>query len=104
MINTERSIGIHDFYNELQIIADYFEWKTNPSIRGFKHNRLFCPITAVAYALHGKYFRANRWKEAAKHIGLSYYVADTITQASDFGVSFNSELECCYNTLLENLK
>jgi hypothetical protein len=102
-----KQIGFEEFCEELRVVADYYRWECNSetlSIRGKMRDRMFCPITAVAFSLYGKYYRVNRWADAAAHIGLPYWIANNIAQAADSGVLFNGELEDFYRDLLWSVK
>lgn len=64
---------IKTFYKKLREHAVIFNWRLEGSyIRGHtKDNKCFCPVTALAYAIHGKIFTTGRFDEAGTLLGLS---------------------------------
>lgn len=90
------------FCNNLKLISEYFHWNVDNStfsIRAYKRNRSFCPITAVAYALLGKFYKVSEWQIAAKKLNLNLSDASLIMQASDSSTLYNGEMQEYYDQI-----
>lgn len=99
-------MNFDEFCNNLNLISEYFDWKIDPStfsVRCYKNNRLFCPITAVAYVLLNKFYTVDKWKIAANKLNLNRYHANLIMQAADCGVLYNGETQECYDKIITEI-
>jgi hypothetical protein len=94
---------------ELSIIQSRFEWwvtdqgRLRARLTTDPDNRVFDPVTAVAYVRTGKYFAEGFWTQAANSLGLEYEDCAEIVAACNYEWDISSRQGILRQGLLEAL-
>jgi hypothetical protein len=103
--NRKTALTPTDFLNELRAIRAAYNWfltkdgRIRATFGAETGNRVFDPITAVAFARTGKFVREGAWSTAAAALGMS------LGDCADFAsaCSFDWDSSCRQGALRKNV-
>jgi hypothetical protein len=107
--NCGGSMTVANFLTELRAIQSAYQWflTRDGGIRATfgadRTNRVFDPITAVAFAKTGQFFPEPNWSKAAIHIGLGLEDCAELVSAFNFDWDPSSRQGTMRHDLLEAL-